>query len=89
MKLRYFIFPVLGLSFIGSALAAPTLNVCYVASCVTGYYLSGGVCYPCPTPGTSVDHNTAARGGCYVPANTTATDDSGTYTYSSNCYWIN
>ncbi|HNY25405.1 MAG TPA: hypothetical protein PKJ33_02565 [Alphaproteobacteria bacterium] len=85
MKLEYIFLTGLFSVISGVAYATPTLNVCTIASCATGYYLSGGVCTACVSPGTSIDHNTGGITSCYIPSGTTMTDSYGTYTYTSNC----
>ena len=66
------------------------------ARCAPGYYDENGIgsgmafqisCVPCPEPGTS---SAAAKSInlCYVPANTTLTDTSGVYSFSSNCSYM-
>ena len=66
------------------------------ARCAPGYYDEKGngqgrptmiSCVPCPEPGTS---SAAAKSinFCYVPANTTLTDTSGVYSFSSDCSYM-
>ncbi|MBN1324651.1 MAG: hypothetical protein JW974_00285 [Alphaproteobacteria bacterium] len=89
MKLRYLILPILILSSSGPASAEVTLGVCTLVSCATGYYKNSTVCTACPTPGTSADHNTGAITTCYITANDPLSDTTGTYVYTTNCYYTN
>ena len=62
--------------------------------CAAGYYgtptsLSDG-CYRCPSSG--VVYGTSAAGSteitsCYMPSETSMTDDSGTFQFTSDCYY--
>lgn len=64
--------------------------------CAAGYYgnakgtsvynLTG--CNQCPSGGTSAAGATVIT-GCYLPSGTTGSDSTGTYTYTSNCYYSN
>ena len=54
--------------------------------CVAGYWGSGSTCSACPAPGTSSTGTTTLQ-GCYIPAGTTGSDSTGTYKYTSNCYY--
>ncbi len=60
-------------------------------SCETGYYLSGTSCLRCPSSGgvygTTSNYNRSGITSCYIPANTSVTDDSGTYVFTSSCYY--
>lgn len=72
-------------------------NMCsqltFLYRCAAGYYgsptssLSG--CTECPSPGTSVAGSNTSKTDCYIPANTQLTDSSGTFTYTTNCYYSN
>ncbi len=53
-------------------------------NCAAGYYGDGTTCTKCPTPGTTTGYAQTIT-DCYVPQNTSVTDSSGTYNYSSNC----
>ncbi|HOY46982.1 MAG TPA: hypothetical protein PLZ05_00045 [Alphaproteobacteria bacterium] len=85
MKLKYLVLSLLSLLFFGYAKAEVTLGVCTLSSCATGYYLDGTVCTACITPGTSVNYNTGGITSCFIPAGTSFTDTTGTYTYNANC----
>ena len=63
--------------------------------CAAGYYgtsTNGSTgCTICPTSGgvggQSVAGSNSAITSCYIPANTTLSDSTGTYQYTSNCYY--
>ena len=69
-----------------------TCKTTYSYRCAAGYYgsSSNGTsgCNPCPSGGTSSAGTTSAT-GCYIPSGTTGSDSTGTYKYTSNCYWKN
>lgn len=60
--------------------------------CAANYYTTATTpsasmtCSACPSSGKSSIGNTAIT-GCYIPANTTLTDTSGSYKYTSDCYY--
>lgn len=58
--------------------------------CTAGYYgnpnASAPHCTPCPAPGTS-GTGAYSISHCYIPSGTTGSDASGTFTYTSNCYY--
>ena len=60
--------------------------------CAAGYWgnpsnnVSG--CTKCTSPGTSTAGSTSIT-RCYVPSGTTGSDSTGTFTYTSKCYWSN
>ena len=59
--------------------------------CVAGAYGNPSAsnktaCAPCPSPGTSAAGSTS-QSDCYIPAGTTGSDSTGTYKYTSNCYY--
>ena len=59
--------------------------------CSAGYYgtvalVSSSACTQCPSPGTSAAGSTS-QSDCYIPAGTTGSDSTGTYKYTSNCYY--
>ena len=59
--------------------------------CVAGAYGNPSAsnktaCTPCPSPGTSAAGSTS-QSDCYIPAGTTGSDSTGTYKYTSNCYY--
>lgn len=60
--------------------------------CATNFYTTATspsasmTCSACPSSGKSAIGNTTIT-GCYIPANTDLTDTSGTYKYTSNCYY--
>lgn len=61
--------------------------------CAVGYYgsSSNGTsgCAKCPSSGATDSAGTAAITSCYLPAGTTASDTSGAYTFTNNCYYSN
>ena len=69
----------------------------YEYRCAAGYYgkptndTSG--CTKCPSSGNvagqSVAGSNSAITSCYIPANTSLSDSTGTYQYTSNCYYSN
>ena len=69
-------------------------NVCVRGQnyrCVAGAYGTPSksnktACAPCPSPGTSAAGSTS-QSDCYIPAGTTGSDSTGTYKYTSNCYY--
>ena len=69
-----------------------TCKTTYSYRCAAGYYGSSSNgrsgCNPCPSGGTSSAGTTSAT-GCYIPSGTTGSDSTGTYKYTSNCYWKN
>ena len=60
--------------------------------CSAGYYGTVGAlvnsssCTQCPSPGTS-SAGATSQSDCYIPAGTTGSDSTGTYKYTSNCYY--
>lgn len=58
--------------------------------CTAGYYgrpnASAPHCAPCPAPGTS-GTGASSINECYIPSGTTGSNASGTFTYTSNCYY--
>jgi len=64
--------------------------------CAAGYYGSStdgkSGCTQCPSSGGIVGMSNAGSTeitSCYIPANLTATDSTGTYTYTSDCFYTN
>lgn len=96
MKKYLFVFVLV------AAIHQHVLADCTVASttyaCYTGYYLSGTSCIRCPqigktsdglaVYGTTVDRNTGVITTCYAPAGTYQ-DTTGTFTFTSNCSYVN
>lgn len=72
-----------------------TTNLDYNPNETDGNCLTEGgklLCTSCPADGTYP--GTSAAGtkyitGCYIPANTEISDDTGTYIYTENCNYIN
>lgn len=65
-----------------------------VYRCSAGYYgdPTSGSCSPCLYPGTTdpyeEPHSVSINiTNCYIPSGTTGSDSTGTYKYTSNCYW--
>lgn len=60
-------------------------------SCKSGYYLSSGTCNKCPSSGgvagLTGDKNTGDITSCYIPSGTSFSDDTGSGTYTGNCYY--
>ncbi len=56
-------------------------------TCEPGEYISGGSCHTCPTPGTTGALTGALITTCYIPANTTQTDETGAYVYTEDCHY--
>lgn len=60
--------------------------------CAANYYTTATfpsasmTCNPCPSSGKSSVGNTVIT-GCYIPANTPLTDETGDYTFISNCHY--
>lgn len=59
--------------------------------CAKGYYKSGTACSRCPSSG-GVYGTTASTGAtaitqCYLPSGTEFSDDTGSGTYTGNCYY--
>lgn len=58
---------------------------CTANACGAGYYGSANNCTKCPSPGTSATGTTSVT-GCYA---TSGSDGTGTYKFTSNCYYSN
>lgn len=61
-------------------------------ACKSGYYLNNNSCKQCPVyynskRGTSADKNTNGISDCYIPGGASASDSSGTYKYTNDCYY--
>ncbi len=75
---------------ISSGGTAPTM-------CRFGQYWDNNLgCVACPTPGTSTGGdnfsgaiNNPSLTDCYIPSTMTFNDDTGTWNYTSNCYYKN
>lgn len=67
-----------------------TCDKTYSYACAAGYYgvTSNGTsgCTPCPNSGTSAQASTSIT-SCYLPSGTVGSDSTGTYVYTSNCYY--
>ncbi|MBR5566608.1 MAG: hypothetical protein IKW09_00695 [Alphaproteobacteria bacterium] len=57
--------------------------------CGLGYYKNGSVCTKCPNGGTTSGYTNTGISACYLPTGTSMSDTSGTYTCSSNAYYVN
>ncbi len=60
--------------------------------CADGYYGTAAPsgtsgCTKCTSPGTSDAGNNSAITKCYIPKNTTGSDTTGTYIYTTDCYY--
>lgn len=58
-------------------------------ACKPGYYLTNGNCVACPDGGTSDDNNNAGITACYLSAGTASDDNTGEYTYTGDCPYVN
>ncbi|HIS71272.1 MAG TPA: hypothetical protein IAD02_04800 [Candidatus Enterousia intestinigallinarum] len=86
MLKRFFIFFCI-CAVCNAANAACTATTKTYTACKPGYYLNGGTCASCPSPGTTPDRNTGTITSCYLPSGTSCSDTSGTCSYTSNCYY--
>lgn len=57
-------------------------------SCAVGEYGDGLICTTCPTPGTST-RGAKKITDCYIANGTTGSDSTGSYKYTSDCYYSN
>lgn len=61
--------------------------------CNVGYYKYGSTCSRCPSSGgvygTTASSGATAITACYLPSGTTGSDETGSFTYTSNCYYSN
>ena len=79
----------------GSTTLSPGASDISQCVCSRGYYGTiseeGDKCTRCPAVdniyGTTADFGATSISECYIPAGTTGRDASGTFTYTSNCYW--
>ena len=62
-----------------------------VFSCNKGYFRAGTACMPCPSSGgiagTTKTAGATDASECYLPAGSTGSDSTGTYTLTGDCYW--
>ena len=91
MKKFLFVFVLCTGGIISNTYAACTVSGTSY-SCFSGYYLNGTSCIRCPmvgttTYGTSPNRNTGGIETCYAAANTTHTDQTGTFTFTSACQY--
>lgn len=60
--------------------------------CLQGYYKNGDSCSPCPdfggTAGTTSGNGADSITDCYLPAGTSGSDATGSFTYTSDCYYV-
>lgn len=77
--------------FAEMAIADCTVYTKNYTACKKGYYLTNKagmtLCEKCPSPGTSDDGNNTDYTACYIPAGTIMTDETGTFTYTSDCHY--
>lgn len=88
--MKKYLFSIFITVFVCSnASAACVANAKVYTSCKSGYFLDWrGLCTQCPDNGTSADKNTGATAEvCYLPAGTTATDDTGKFIVNGDCYY--
>lgn len=84
------LFSIVVAAFItNGAYADCTVSGTKYYACKPGYYLSSGNCVRCPNSGTTVDNNTGGITSCYIPSGTTGSDGTGSFKYTSNCYYSN
>ncbi len=85
----------MSLIFSGTAMADfSTCTTTYVYTvCNTGYYLANNACNRCPdqdgATGTTVASNSGGKTSCYMPTSASMTDNTGTYSFTANCYYTN
>lgn len=60
-------------------------------TCARGYYKDGNKCTRCPSSdgvyGTTALSGATSITQCYIPSGSQMSDNTGTYTYTSNCYY--
>lgn len=56
-------------------------------TCAKGYYKSSDDCVQCPDGGTTADVGASSISACYIPANQSISDSTGTYVYTTNCFY--
>lgn len=60
--------------------------------CLQGYYKNGDTCSRCPgfgsTNGTTAGNGADSITDCYLPAGTSGSDATGSFTYTSDCYYV-
>jgi len=61
--------------------------------CDKGYYKNGAICARCPSSGgvygTTADAGATSITSCYLSSGTTFSDNTGSGTYTSDCYYSN
>ena len=56
--------------------------------CAQGYYRnSSNDCVQCPDGGTTGGIGASSISACYIPANQSISDSTGTYVYTQNCFY--
>ena len=75
----------------------PPAGVCMtygMCMCAANYYPYAGddwydwlECMACPGGGKSAENSQFGITDCYIPAGTMGSDETGTFTYSANCYY--
>lgn len=98
MMKRFILIGFIGMLVANNAVADCSKTTITYSSCKPGYYYlgsvlstTGGDCFECPdingTAVTSPDKNTEFITSCYAPAGTTYTDTTGTFQFTSDCYY--
>lgn len=70
----------------------PTNSTCTSTSsfsCNRGFYKNGSSCTACPGGGTTPRSGATSVTSCYLAAGATGSDSSGSYTFTSDCYYTN
>lgn len=62
-------------------------------TCNQGYYANRATCVKCPssggTPGTTAGAGATSITACYIPYGMSITDETGSYIFTSHCYYTN
>ncbi len=93
-----------GMSCSSAGSTSTTTGVYNIWRCTTGYYSASGkttvagmsaqsiTCNQCPPSGgvygTTSGPGATAITQCYLPGGTTGTDDTGAFTYTGDCYYV-
>lgn len=86
-NMKKLLFPIIMVCVVNNVYAACSATTKTYTACNAGYYLLAGNCNACPFGGTSVANNTGTIVSCYLPSGTSGSDLTGTYIYTSNCYY--
>lgn len=85
---KFFVF-MIAIMFLTDAYSDCVATNRVYTSCNSGYYLSNGDCFECPKPGTESIGGTSGITGCFIPAGVSGKDESGPFTYTADCYYVN